>query len=54
MAKCDWVEVKCSCGHVLGRFRTEDDHGGVSMECPACKGEYYVANQLIMFAEDED
>ena len=47
------VEVRCPCGHVLGRFAAEDDHSGVIMQCPVCLKQIYISNGYMQELEVE-
>lgn len=41
------VEIRCPCGHVLGRFDAGDDHGCVIMCCPECNRALDISNGFL-------
>lgn len=40
----DFVNVKCACGHLLGRFAPYEEHSAVCVECPSCKTALVIFN----------
>lgn len=39
--------IHMGCGHVLGNFNSDEDHGSFEMECPECKEWVEIFNGLL-------
>lgn len=47
------IEIRCPCGHVLGRFEAGDDHSGVVMCCPKCNRALDIPNGYLTELQEE-
>lgn len=43
----EFINVKCACGHLLGRFAPYEDHSAVYAECPSCQTALVIGNGIM-------